>query len=168
VTPHPDIKRLDGKTVEFVDGSKVEVDLLVYATGYHVSVPFVHPDVIHWKDGYPDLIQGIFPQRHRNFYVMGIGQPRYGAGPLLTLGAEALARAIQIQPKLQRPIGQVLQRMGKGPIDNYLMDPHAVMRNARKMIRSAKLLPLFERVLFLGNTPHAPGGPSSAPSSPGA
>lgn len=168
VTPHPDIKRLDGKTVEFVDGSRIEVDLLVYATGFHVSVPFVHPDVIRWKDGYPDLIQGIFPQRHKNFYVVGIGQPRYGAGPLLTLGAQALAQAIRIQPKLHRPIGQVFLRMGKGPIDNYLMDPHAAMRNARKMIRGAKRLPFFERVLFLGNAPPAPGGPSSAPTTGGA
>ena len=163
ITPHKDIKRLDGKTVEFVDGTTVEVDMLVYATGFHVSIPFLAPEVVAWKDGFPDLIQGIFPQRHKNLYVVGIGQPRYGAGPLLTLGAEALAQSILIQPKLKRPLGQVLLKLGRKPLDNYLMDPHEVMRNTKKMARNAKRLPFLERILFRG-APDTPG--SSGISSP--
>jgi hypothetical protein len=118
---------------------------------------------VAWKDGFPDLIQGIFPQRHKNLYVVGIGQPRYGAGPLLTLGAEALAQSILIQPKLKRPLGQVLLKLGRKPLDNYLMDPHEVMRNTKKMARNAKRLPLLERILFRG-APDTPG--SSGISSP--
>lgn len=159
ITPHKDIRRLDGRSVEFVDGTRIEVDLLVYATGFHVSIPFLAPDVVRWKDGYPDLINGVFPQRHKNLYVVGIGQPRYGAGPLLTLGANALAQAILVQPKLCRPIGQVLHRLGRGPLESYLMDPHEVMRNAKKMARTAKYLPWLERLFF--GAPTAPAGPAT-------
>ncbi|NUM55964.1 MAG: NAD(P)-binding domain-containing protein [Candidatus Hydrogenedentes bacterium] len=166
ITPHPDVKRLDGKTVEFVDGTKIEVDLLVYATGFHVSIPFLAPEVVTWKDGYPDLVNGIFPQRHKNLYVVGIGQPRYGAGPLLTLGAEALVESILIQPKLKRPIGQVMLKLGRKPLDNYLMDPHEVMRNARKMARNARRLPLFERLLFRGATDSQPPPGTAASAAP--
>lgn len=150
ITPHKDVKRLDGNAVEFTDGTRIEVDMLVYATGYNVSIPFLAPEVVTWKNGYPDLVQGMFPQRHKNLYVVGIGQPRYGAGPLLTLGAEALAQSILIQPKLQRPIGQVLLKVGGKLIDNYLMDPYEVMRGAKKMARNAKRLPFFERIYFRG------------------
>lgn len=151
ITPHPDVKRLSGNIVEFVDGTSVEVDMIVYATGFHVSIPFLVPGIVEWKDGYPDLIEGIFPQRHKNLYVVGIGQPRYGAGPLLTLGAEALAQSILIQPKVKRPLGQIMRKIGRKPLDNYLMDPHAVMRNAKKMARNARRMPFFERIFFRGN-----------------
>ncbi len=152
ITPHRDVKRLDGKRIEFVDGESIEVDMLVYATGFNVSIPFLAPGVVTWQDGLPDLIQGIFPQRHKNLCVMGIGQPRYGAGPLLTLGAEALAQGILVQPKLKRPLGVVLQKLGGAPLEGYLMDPHEAMRNARKMIRTAKRLPFLERMLFRGKS----------------
>ncbi|MBM3289030.1 MAG: NAD(P)/FAD-dependent oxidoreductase [Candidatus Hydrogenedentes bacterium] len=162
IAPHPEVKRLDGNTVEFVDGTKVDVDILFYATGFHVSVPFLAPEVVTWKDGYPDLVQGMFPQRHKNLYVVGIGQPRYGAGPLLTLGAEALAQAILVQPKLQRPLGQVMLKLGGKTLDSYLMDPHEVMRNARKMAKRAQSLPFWERLLFRGKPDSpAPTGPAA-------
>ncbi|HRK34084.1 MAG TPA: NAD(P)-binding domain-containing protein [Candidatus Hydrogenedentes bacterium] len=148
ITPHRDVTRLEGNRVEFVDGETVEVDLLVYATGFNVSIPFLAPGVIEWKEGYPDTIQGIFPQRHKNLYVVGIGQPRYGAGPLLTVGAEALAQSILVQPKLKRPLGAVLKKLGRKPLESYLMDPHEAMRNARKMARNAGRLPLMERWFF--------------------
>lgn len=37
----PDIARFDGDKVQFVDGTTEEVDLVVYATGYNVSLPFL-------------------------------------------------------------------------------------------------------------------------------
>ena len=153
VQVHPEIKRLDGNTVEFVDGKKIEVDMIVYATGFHVSVPFVAPEVIEWTNGFPDLIVGLFSPRYKHFYVVGIGQPRYGAGPLLTLGADALARCVLVQPKMNRPIGAVLARLGQKPLDSYLMDPHKVMRDTRRMIWLANKLPFLEKVLFRGKGP---------------
>jgi dimethylaniline monooxygenase (N-oxide forming) len=41
----PSIERLDGDKIAFVDGSVEHADLLVYATGYDVSLPFLSPEV---------------------------------------------------------------------------------------------------------------------------
>jgi len=40
IVAKPDVKRLDGRFVEFVDGSREEVDVIVYATGYKITFPF--------------------------------------------------------------------------------------------------------------------------------
>jgi cation diffusion facilitator CzcD-associated flavoprotein CzcO len=37
----PDIKGASGKTVQLIDGSTVEVDALIAATGYHIDLPFL-------------------------------------------------------------------------------------------------------------------------------
>ncbi|MDZ5660226.1 NAD(P)-binding domain-containing protein [Nocardioides sp. S-58] len=46
VTAKPGIERLDGDRVVFVDGSSVPADLIVWATGYRVSFPFLDPDLV--------------------------------------------------------------------------------------------------------------------------
>ncbi|UDY24904.1 flavin-containing monooxygenase [Nocardioides sp. Kera G14] len=50
----PEITRLDGSTVHLADGSSVEADVIVCATGYEMSFPFfdpsdtdLHPDAEH-------------------------------------------------------------------------------------------------------------------------
>jgi hypothetical protein len=46
LTVKPDVQRLDGNQVEFVDGSVAEFDVVIYATGYNISFPFFDPDLI--------------------------------------------------------------------------------------------------------------------------
>ena len=44
IKPHPDIKKfVGGKTVEFVDGTKYDFDLIVFCTGFHNSKPNTLP-----------------------------------------------------------------------------------------------------------------------------
>jgi len=40
----PEISRLDGRTVHLADGSSVEADVIICATGYEMSFPFFSPD----------------------------------------------------------------------------------------------------------------------------
>ncbi|OKH72676.1 NAD(P)/FAD-dependent oxidoreductase [Mycolicibacterium obuense] len=42
----PNIERLDGDTVHFVDGSSVTADVIIYATGYNITFPFFDPDFL--------------------------------------------------------------------------------------------------------------------------
>ena len=46
----PTIERLDGETVHFVDGTCAHADVLVYATGYDVSLPFLASAVIDFTE----------------------------------------------------------------------------------------------------------------------
>ena len=45
ITIKPDIARFDGDKVAFVDGSVEEVDVVVYATGYSIELPFIDKSV---------------------------------------------------------------------------------------------------------------------------
>ncbi|MEO7268174.1 MAG: NAD(P)-binding domain-containing protein [Knoellia sp.] len=44
--PKPGIERLDGDRVVFTDGSSVPCDLIVWATGYNVTFPFLDPELV--------------------------------------------------------------------------------------------------------------------------
>ena len=46
VTARPAIERLDGDRVVFVDGTAAPADLIVWATGYQVSFPFLDPELV--------------------------------------------------------------------------------------------------------------------------
>ncbi|MBK9072859.1 MAG: NAD(P)-binding domain-containing protein [Myxococcales bacterium] len=150
IAPHGDVARFDGLRVEFVDGTSIEVDLVICATGYHVSFPCVDAEVIPFEGGMPDLIAGMLPRHHRNLYVFGLGQPRYGAGPLISAGAALLAEMIAVQPGLQRPLGQIMARLGVKPPRSYLANPHKSLRQARLGRRLMRHLPTLERRLFSG------------------
>lgn len=147
IKPHRDIARLEGKKVHFVDGTSIEVDTIVWATGFHVSVPMLAEGIIHWKDGFPDLVDGVFAARHRNLAVAGIGQPRYGAGPVLYELAETLAAIVKVQPELEFPVGVLLAELGEKPLETYFFDPFVTMRKLRVAARLAPLLPKLEKLL---------------------
>lgn len=131
ITPHPDVDRWDGDDAVFVDGEREAFDLVICATGFHLSFPFVADGVVRWEDGMPDLIDGIVPPHHRGIYFFGTGQPRYGAGPLISAGAELLCAMIEAQRRLDRPIGAFLAGLGRRPPSTWLLDPHEVLRSAR-------------------------------------
>jgi len=73
-----------------------------------------------------------------NASLTSFGQPRYGAGPLVTTGAQALVAMIRAQPRMQHPIGAVLRQLGEGPPKTALADPFQMMRRSR---RAVKLMP---------------------------
>jgi hypothetical protein len=148
ITPHPDIRCLDGETVEFGDGRREPFDLIVYATGYHLSIPFLEPGIIEVKGYMPQLVGGLFHPQYKHLYYFGAGQPRYGAGPLISAGAEALALAVKAQAQMHHPVGAVLQRMGIQAPDNVLVNPHEALRAARSLQRLAPHLPQLERALM--------------------
>ncbi len=144
IVPHTDVDRYHGHTVHFQDGTAAEIDLIICATGYHVSFPFVAEEVVEWNDsGMPNLIASLLPPQYKNIYFFGITQPRYGAGPLISAGAEAVCTAIDTQKRLKHPLGAVLERLGATAPTTWLRDPHEVMRT---MKRSQAIMPQLPQV----------------------
>lgn len=45
ITVKPGVEDVDGTTVRFTDGSSVDVDTVIAATGYHIDLPFLPADV---------------------------------------------------------------------------------------------------------------------------
>lgn len=143
IVPHPDVRRFDGDVVEFVDGRRDRFDLVICATGFHQTIPFLGADLVEIEGPIVKLIGSMMSERFRNLYVFGWEQARYGFGPLVSPGADFLAEIILAQQKLRYPIGAVLKKLGVGPRKTHLVDPHAAIRTIR---RARRLLPWIVRV----------------------
>jgi hypothetical protein len=148
ITPHPDIQRYDGAEVEFVDGSRTACNLIVAATGYHLSLPMLAPGLVAYKNGLPQLISGMLLPDRKNIYIFGTGQARYGAGPLITAGAEVLCTIIQTQKRLRHPLGWILQKLGMRPAETNLVGPREVLRGTKRAQRIIPRLVYLEKLLF--------------------
>jgi cation diffusion facilitator CzcD-associated flavoprotein CzcO len=142
VRPRPDIARFDGKMVEFADGTREEFDMVVAATGYHVSFPFLPEGLVPVRGGLALLYGGCVLPTVKNLFVIGTGQARYGFGPLLTPAAELIVRLIQLQEQMELPIGLVMKESGAPLPKTHLVDPHAALRHMR---RARWTLPLLLR-----------------------
>jgi cation diffusion facilitator CzcD-associated flavoprotein CzcO len=114
ITPHPDVRRFAGKIVHFVDGSQIEVETVVAATGYYVSFPFLPENLVPVKnDNIAQVYGGCVLPDYKNIYLFGTQQVRYGVGPLITPGAKLLAKMIRLQDAMELPIGLVLKESGR-------------------------------------------------------
>jgi cation diffusion facilitator CzcD-associated flavoprotein CzcO len=74
----PGVEKLDGKRVVFADGSAEEVDLLVWATGFRVSFPFIDPSYILDEQGRSKLFIHTFHRELDDFFVAGLFEPAEG------------------------------------------------------------------------------------------
>jgi cation diffusion facilitator CzcD-associated flavoprotein CzcO len=71
ITAKPDVARLDGSEVVFVDGSREKIDVLVLATGYEYKIPFIDDELFEWRSGHPQLYLNIFNRTVGTLYVLG-------------------------------------------------------------------------------------------------
>ena len=71
----PDIVSLEQNQVRFADQSIEEVDLIIFATGYRISLPFLSDDLLTWDDGVPRLFLNIFAPQREGLYFIGLSDP---------------------------------------------------------------------------------------------
>ncbi|MCV7058833.1 flavin-containing monooxygenase [Mycolicibacterium gilvum] len=74
VTPKPNVARLDGSTVHFVDGTHSDFDVIIYATGYNITFPFFDPDFVSAPDNAIRLYKRMFIPGIENLVFMGFAQ----------------------------------------------------------------------------------------------
>jgi cation diffusion facilitator CzcD-associated flavoprotein CzcO len=132
IKPRPDVARFDGKTVHFTDGTSDDFDMIVAATGFYVSFPFLPEGMVPMKnDQLPLLYAGCVLPEYKHFYLIGTQQVRYGIGPLLTPGSQLVAKMIYLQDQMELPIGLVLKESGYKLPDTHLVDPIAALRRMK-------------------------------------
>ena len=75
ITPKPGIERLDGDGVIFTDGSREQVDAIIWATGYNVTFPFLEaPDLQPVENRFP-LFKRMVKPGYENLFFMALAQP---------------------------------------------------------------------------------------------
>ncbi|XP_061834240.2 flavin-containing monooxygenase 5-like [Nerophis lumbriciformis] len=94
----PNIRGFHGSSVEFVDGSVVEdVDLVVFATGYSFSFPFLASDVIPVSGNRAPLYKYVFPPelQRPTLAVIGLVQPLGAIMPISEMQARWATRVFK-------------------------------------------------------------------------
>jgi hypothetical protein len=77
LTMRPGVERLDGDGVVFTDGSREQVDVIVWATGYDISFPFFKDPAFtaDTDNRAPPLYKRIMKPGVPDLFYMGLAQP---------------------------------------------------------------------------------------------
>lgn len=84
----PNIERLDGETVHFADGTSVHADVLVYATGYEVTLPFLDTDVYDPAGNTMPLYERVLTPELPGLFFIGFVQTVGSNIPLMEMQSE--------------------------------------------------------------------------------
>lgn len=99
LTPKPDVAALDGSEVRFADGSTETIDLIIYATGFKLSFPFINKAQLNWQGEGPRLYLHAFHPQYDTLFVVGMLQPDSGLFWLMDTQCQLIARFIEAQEK---------------------------------------------------------------------
>ena len=93
VVVKPEISVLEGNQVSFADGTTEDIDIVVFATGYQLTFPFIDAAHLNCSGGVPDLYLRQFHPDRDDVAVVGMIHAAYGGSwPLMYLQAQLLAR----------------------------------------------------------------------------
>ena len=100
VTVKPDIERLMGDRVRFVDGSEERIDVIVYGTGYNITFPFLAPDVLATTGNRVHLCRNVVHPDRPGLYFIGLVQPFGAIMPIAEAQSEWVADLIEGRARL--------------------------------------------------------------------
>ncbi|UJR79413.1 flavin-containing monooxygenase [Sandaracinus amylolyticus] len=151
----PNIERLEGKQVRFVDGRVEDVDVIVYCTGYKVTFPFFDPSFVSAPDNDLPLFRRVFHPAYPNLFFVGLLQPLGAIMPLAEAQSEWIAEYLQgeyalpsrreMEGDVARERDTMFDRYVASPrhtmqvdFDDYLMDLDAERARGRRRARDVR------------------------------
>jgi dimethylaniline monooxygenase (N-oxide forming) len=78
----PNIERFEGDSVVFADGSREQVDVIIYCTGYRITFPFFDDSVLNVEGNRIDLYRRVVSLEHPGLFFIGLIQPLGAIMPL--------------------------------------------------------------------------------------
>ncbi|WP_033341229.1 flavin-containing monooxygenase [Catenuloplanes japonicus] len=112
ITPVPDVARFHRTEVELSDGSTIEPDLVVLATGYEPRFEFLHPTLTgSGPDNRPHLLLHAFAPQHPTLAVAGLIQPDAGLGLMVHWQTVIFARWLRLRAADPARAEKVWQRL---------------------------------------------------------
>lgn len=92
ITPKPGVKELRGDEVVFDDDSVERIDVIIYATGFELSFPFIEQKYLSWPKTRPELYMSIFDPQHKSLFFVGLFQTSTGNWPMMDYQAQLVSR----------------------------------------------------------------------------
>ena len=94
IAAKPDIAELRGRAVRFTDGSDIEPDVILWATGYRPTIPCLEAGGIRLAESGADLFLNVFANDHRGLYVVGFFETAGAAYPIVSKQSALLASVL--------------------------------------------------------------------------
>jgi dimethylaniline monooxygenase (N-oxide forming) len=122
VTPKPNIERMEGDSVRFVNGSVEQMDVIVYCAGYKISFPFFSDGLIDAPDNHIPLYRRVVDPDHPGLYFIGLIQPLGAIMPLAEAQSEWVADILEGRVELPAPekMKQVIAREDRHMAKRYV------------------------------------------------
>jgi hypothetical protein len=105
------INNVSDRVVTFADDSSIDFDLVVAATGYKLSFPFLPPSLVRTENKNLLCIGHCVYPDYKGLFFMGWQQVRGGVGSLASAFSKAIVDLISIEEESGLPSGLVLQEM---------------------------------------------------------
>lgn len=102
ITAKRDVSALRGDRVLFTDGSEEEIDVIIHATGFELSFPFLDQNHLAWPKHQPRLFMNMFEPRHPNLFFIGLFQTSTGNWPIMDYQSQLVARYLQAREQAPR------------------------------------------------------------------
>jgi hypothetical protein len=92
----PNIKEFDDKNIIFDDGTSQETDLLIYATGYKITFPFLKEGFFNVENSNDlQLYKRVVHPEHPGLYFLALIQPLGAIMPLAEIQSKWVAKLIK-------------------------------------------------------------------------
>lgn len=142
----PNIRSFDGKAVHFEDGSSGQYDMIIYATGYKVSFPFLKDSTFDVGDTndlrlYKKVVHPDYP----GLFFQGLIQPLGAIMPLAEVQAKWIAQLIsgkrqlptseQMKADIQKDIERMRKRYKASPRHTLQVDFHTYKESIERELR---------------------------------
>jgi len=95
IAAKPNISRIDGDTVHFVDGTSAAVDTIVWCTGYRIKFPFLDAGVMDSAGNHVPLFRRVVHPDRPGLYFIGLVQPLGAIMPIAELQSEWIADVLE-------------------------------------------------------------------------
>ena len=132
IEPAGDVTAFDGRDVVFADGGRQTFDVVIAATGYRISHPFIDGRLLggHDADAVPRLFMHALHRSRDDIAVVGLIQPDSGQWGITDLQAAVvarMARAARSAPRTAAWLYRLRQRPEPAPPIRYVDSPrHAL------------------------------------------
>lgn len=151
ITVKPNLAERRGDRVLFEDGTEEELDLIVYATGYRISFPFLADGLVDTSDNEVPLYHRVVDPDLPGLYFIGLVQPLGATMPLAEIQGEWVADLLEgraglppvgeMQRVLQREREEVRRRYVDSPRHTMQVDFHPYFRTVEKERRKGRRRP---------------------------
>jgi cation diffusion facilitator CzcD-associated flavoprotein CzcO len=106
IRARPAIERLEGRSVRYADGERAPIDVIVYATGFHLRYPYLPSDLVDTRNDDLRLFMGTMHPERRDLFVIGVSRPTGAFWPIAEVHARFAAALLagRYQPPRARRV----------------------------------------------------------------